>query len=214
MNIPRKILSKVQQQRGRSDVGTQGICQGRHPGKLHKATLHNCTFIFKKRRQTTFFYKVFFLCIRESRTFTCSSCNIVIQPTGRRLYQYSVWDSHHPHNSALGTKIVPVQCQQNVECLGLSVWLRLAGAGASQQGLTHVTRILFLCHQTSGIRISYHSSTESHLAPSLDYIFLFIPKWTLFLSLPDIKVRCPYSQSCSLGLPPKMMVGSKSVYMT
>ena len=61
--------------------------------------------------------------------------------------------------------------------------LRMAtprGAGASQSGLTHVTRILFLCHQTSGIRISYPSSTESHLEPSLDYIFLFIQKMDPF----------------------------------
>ena len=73
-------------------MGTQGICQGRHPGKLHKATLHNCTFPF--RRQTTFLQS--FFCIRESRTFTCSSCNIVIQPT--IVHRVS------------RTYIVPIQC--------------------------------------------------------------------------------------------------------
>ena len=116
------------------------------------------------------------------------------------LYQYSVRGFHHPHHSALGTKIVPVQCQQEEECLGLSVWLRLAGAGASQQGLTCVTRILFLCHQTSGLRISYPSSTESHLAPSLDYIFLFVPKWTLFFRPPGYKSEVPLFPVMQFGL--------------
>ena len=41
--ISREKYSSINQGltiKGRSDVGTQGICQGRHPGKLHKATLH------------------------------------------------------------------------------------------------------------------------------------------------------------------------------
>ena len=114
MNIPRKILSKVQQQRGRSDVGTQGICQGRHPGKLHKATLHYCTYIFRKRRKNTFFTKLFFVfenrvLLHVLRAILCYNQQQCTEFLGRMLYQYSVRGFHHPHQRALGTEIVPVQ---------------------------------------------------------------------------------------------------------
>ena len=173
-------------------MGTQGICQGRHPGKLHKATLLHCApSFFRKRRQTIFFYKVVFFGIWELRTFTCSSCNIVIQPT--IVHRVS------------GTYIVPLQClglpPSTPKCFGnndcsstvlverrVLVNRRVFGSlrMATPRGGRGVTigpdtchSDFFLCHQTSGIRISYPSSTESHMEPSLDYIFLFIQKWTL-----------------------------------
>ena len=47
---------------------------------LENSTRPRCTTAPSFLEDKPLFYKVFF-CIRESRTFTCSSCNIVIQPT-------------------------------------------------------------------------------------------------------------------------------------
>ena len=133
------------------------------------------------------------------------------------LYQYSVRGFHHPHHSALGTEIVPVQC------LTLIVERRVFGAlrMATPRGGRGVTIGPDTCH--SDFIFVSSNFWNTHFLPLLHWKspgtklglhFSVYSKMDPFLSLPDLKVRCPYSQSCSLGLPPKMMVGSKSVSMT